>query len=464
MADEATLAALFGGGSTASSRIPGDLDQFQRTVSANDIFKLAANQIGGYKPDSSTWSPATKIGTTAAQAFISALLGSYAQGQEAKQLAAVNAVLPDLYSNPSGVAAPEGVDSQAFQQLRANKIYDYESRQRDEALSRQRSAQSTYDRIAAEVFTRDPELGKKFLVDQNPNLKDILQPEEQQVPLESADALRDTTGLSSGRESSAERLLRLTQEFSKVMPRAQAAVSARQQIQDQIAANKSSFDTAKSSREYGDKLLQLAQDAEIGISKAGSTGTLPGIAHAYEAVKAFAGDDTARTKVEGDQLLNALGPQLINMGKSPGAVSDYESRSLMASGPSTSNYPETNVLMKDRLKVLGKEHLDYADFIDAYKLVNDGNVSGADVKWSQYKQQNPLVIDVGGKPELNTTRKDWRQFFAEQGAGQLSGSSASMGMPQVNVDAARQEAIALASQGKSKLEIANILRSKYGGR
>lgn len=123
MADPTTaaLAAMFGGlngGATTGS----DLDQFQRTIAGNDLYKIGAAPILGAKFDTSTWSPGTTAAVTAGQAFLGALLNRYGQIQEANQMNAVSQILPQLYSNPASVAVPEGVDESAFETLRANQV------------------------------------------------------------------------------------------------------------------------------------------------------------------------------------------------------------------------------------------------------------------------------------------------------------------------------------------------------
>ena len=100
------------------------LNTFAQAIGRGDYYKQAAAPILGAQFDTSTWSPTTSFGVKAAQGFLGGLLGAYGAQQEARQIAAVNQVLPQLMADPSSVAVPEGVDLGAFEGLRAAKIQE----------------------------------------------------------------------------------------------------------------------------------------------------------------------------------------------------------------------------------------------------------------------------------------------------------------------------------------------------
>lgn len=121
MADitQALLSGIFGGGSggDAAGDIT-DITNFGNSIAANDYWKMAANPILQTQFDRSTWSPMTSLGVSAGQSFLGALLHGIGQRDEAAQLQSVASILPQLYSDPSSVMAPEGVDAEAFGKLK----------------------------------------------------------------------------------------------------------------------------------------------------------------------------------------------------------------------------------------------------------------------------------------------------------------------------------------------------------
>lgn len=124
MADptNAFLSSLFSGGG-AGRGDPG-LDAFSRTLGQNDFWKIGGSSLLTTPLNTTTWSPATALGVTAAKSFLGAFLGGYGQSQEAEQLNKVNAILPQLYADPSSITVPDGVDPEAFAGLKASAIRD----------------------------------------------------------------------------------------------------------------------------------------------------------------------------------------------------------------------------------------------------------------------------------------------------------------------------------------------------
>jgi hypothetical protein len=123
MADQATqamLAAMLGGG--GSLRGLSDIGAFQQELDNNDMFKALAVPIAQTKFDTSTWSPGTTAGVTAAQAFLSGILGELSKREQAEQMFKVAQVLPQLYEDPRAVSMPEGIDPQAFGKLKLEAV------------------------------------------------------------------------------------------------------------------------------------------------------------------------------------------------------------------------------------------------------------------------------------------------------------------------------------------------------
>lgn len=118
--DEELLAQLFSSGINGAEA--NDIGAFQNRIAANDYWKMAAAPVLGARFDNRTWSPGTTLGVSAGQAFLGAALNALGQRSEAAQLDKVASVLPQLYSNPNSVSVPEGVDPQAFGELKLSAL------------------------------------------------------------------------------------------------------------------------------------------------------------------------------------------------------------------------------------------------------------------------------------------------------------------------------------------------------
>lgn len=95
-----------------------DLSAFQQAAAQNNFLSNLGPAINGAKFDMRYWSPGSQLAGSFGQAFLGAVLGQIGRAQVADEVAKVGAVLPDLYRNPSSVAAPEGVDESTFAPLR----------------------------------------------------------------------------------------------------------------------------------------------------------------------------------------------------------------------------------------------------------------------------------------------------------------------------------------------------------
>ena len=116
MADIDALMALLGGSGSNVS----DIGTFQNQIAQNDLWKVAAAPVMQAKFNTSTWSPMQSFGVSAGQAFLGSLLNEIGNQSESRQLEKVASILPQLYSDPLSVQAPEGVDPRAFASLKLN--------------------------------------------------------------------------------------------------------------------------------------------------------------------------------------------------------------------------------------------------------------------------------------------------------------------------------------------------------
>lgn len=125
MADNSSsfLNAFYGGNTNPATQ---GIDQFQKILAANDIYKQIAAPIGAVRFNTDTWNPGTTAAVTAGQAFLAAALNTYGQESEGAQIAKVAQILPDIYKNPASAVAPEGVDAGAFGALKLSASAEQE--------------------------------------------------------------------------------------------------------------------------------------------------------------------------------------------------------------------------------------------------------------------------------------------------------------------------------------------------
>lgn len=101
---------------------PSDFSAFQNSVVQNDPYGIMGRSLTSWQPNTATWSPETTAATAFGKAFLAGMLGNYARQNAADQINSVAAVLPQLQKDPMNLAAPEGVDSDAFAALRGTAI------------------------------------------------------------------------------------------------------------------------------------------------------------------------------------------------------------------------------------------------------------------------------------------------------------------------------------------------------
>ena len=99
-----------------------DLAGFTQNVQQSNPWGMAAQGIGAWRPDMSTWSGTESGIASFAKSFLSGLLGNYARQQTADQLSKVVEIMPQLRKDPMSVVAPEGVASGAFSLLRGSAV------------------------------------------------------------------------------------------------------------------------------------------------------------------------------------------------------------------------------------------------------------------------------------------------------------------------------------------------------
>lgn len=256
------------------------------------------------------------------------------------------------------------------------------------------------------------------------------------------DPLRQS--LQTGKSSTDERYRELYQQNLEAgIPPTQAATGAKDAIRAELKANVGSVDKAAKSRAYAEELLSLADEAELGVQAAGETGPLDRLRGLKIKTQTILNDPEAERRLSGRQTLDSIKPKLVKMGRTPGAVSDYEAQMILAGGPTTEKTEITNQTLINNWRELATYNQEYADFLDTYREVN-GTISGAEKLWNEYRRTYPLFQE--GLSKKGTTvkffpeRPSWQEFFINrisEGGGDEGGSipqketrSAKSGPPQ----------------------------------
>ena len=176
-----------------------------------------------------------------------------------------------------------------------------------------------------------------------------------------------------------------------------------------ISATKKAQNLIDESRERSNKLQQISTTARVGVEGAGETGGALGRirekASQYYAVVS----PEEQQQRDAQKILDSVRPQIVNMLRSPGAVTDFETKLLIGSGPSSNNTPSENQALISGMETLAGLEADYADFVENYVTMKGTSV-GADALWRQYK--NEEVFPTGS---YNPQRMDWQSWLASQG-------------------------------------------------
>lgn len=189
----------------------------------------------------------------------------------------------------------------------------------------------------------------------------------------------------------------------------QAADYAEKNLKVDTKATEAAQKRIDAARERANKLEQVASTARAGLEGAGMTGgALGGIREM--ASQAYAVVSPAEQEQRDYQkMLDSVRPQVVQMLRSPGAVSDFETKLLMGAGPSSVNTPTENARLVQGMETISQLEADYADFVESY-VGQKGTSVGADALWRQYKSEQ--VFPAG---TYNPQRVDWASWLAERG-------------------------------------------------
>jgi hypothetical protein len=196
----------------------------------------------------------------------------------------------------------------------------------------------------------------------------------------------------------------------------QASEYAEKNLKPDTTATKEAQKKIEASRSRGVNLEEIAATARAGMEGAGMTGGLLGAPRELASKALAVVSPSEQQQRDYQTILDSVRPRMVQMLRSPGAVSDFETKLLMGAGPSSSNTPTENARLIAGMETIGKIEQDYADFLESY-VQSKGSSVGADAAWRQYKSEQVFPAGV-----YNPQRQDWQSWMAEQGG--MAGASA----------------------------------------
>lgn len=418
------FAQLFGGGDSLSGS-DRDLSAFNRVLANNDYWSMAARPILGAQFNTAGWSPGTTLGVSLGQAFLGGLLENYGQYQRGQQLAKVAPVLDQLYRDPTSVAVPEGVDPEAFGQLKNSAIRENTSRARkvDDLVT------STKYGIFKDLFARSPKLAAQAFPEIADQLDAAIETSPLSVTNESVSVPQSTTGGPNLGVKTLEQISRdiYRTKINEGVPPTQAEVSARDTV-DSLRKQAKAFlgDKIVEDSKMADDIEDLILKGKEGLAKAGVTG-FPGSSTYEFAASYLPWAEEAKTQAEGDKLLELtknLGAKA-NRIVGTGALSNMESKALFGTAMSPSNTPEQNQAILRGYEIGLERIKSRNDFFNFFIDSTGGNPQLAKTYWELYSKANPLVTqEPDGTMRLNTERTPWQTFdFQNAYKDYLSGKS-----------------------------------------
>lgn len=357
------------------------------------------------------------IGISLGSILLQSLLGYQARSQAAQDTLQLNTLANQMMSLTTPQARTEfiGTIGDTTQQARLSTLATALTAQ--EQARKVKAAEKLAEMTAGYEAQLSPEGTKVFEREQNALLNRAL-------------ALRAPTGGGAGRGGSSDQTTRtfgalppleggnaLQAKLDALIARGiqmgmtpnQAAQYAEKNIRVDRKATDAAQKVIDESRQRAGKLEQVATTARAGVEGAGMTGgALGGVREV--ASKGFAiVSPSEQEQRDYQKILDSVRPNVINMLKSPGAVSDFESNLLMGSGPSSVNTPTENKKLIEGMETIANLEADYADFVETY-ITQKGSSVGADTLWRQYKSEQ--VFPEG---KYNPYRTDWASWLAERG-------------------------------------------------
>lgn len=195
----------------------------------------------------------------------------------------------------------------------------------------------------------------------------------------------------------------------------QAAVAARNDLEGELDADKKAYARIEEQREKAREMRAMADVVDQALDSGLETGGGAELGQFVARNRAFIpfaetlGFDQER-EFSGN-LLEGVKAKVLGMGRvvGSGAVSDFESKAFLQSGPSLDKGVDANREFARRLRETADYNQDYADFVDEVRS-RGGTTPLADRLWSKYERSQPLFIKAKGQIVPNTGRVNYKQF------------------------------------------------------
>jgi len=190
----------------------------------------------------------------------------------------------------------------------------------------------------------------------------------------------------------------------------QALNYAEKNLAMDTAANKTLSKKLENARDRAANLQEIAATGRAGMEGAGMTGGLLQGPRELASKALSVVSPTEQEKRNSQALLDSVRPRVVQIMRSPGAVTDYETKLLIKAGPSSTNTPGENARILQNMEVISNLESEYADFVEAY-MQQSGSAVGADKVWNKYKEEE--VFPTG---KYNQNRMSVFDFLSDKGS------------------------------------------------
>lgn len=386
---------------------------------ADTGYGIAATTLGQMTPQliNPYGSTGQAVGISLGSVLLQSLLGYQARQQSARDTLELNTLANQMQTlaTPqertdfiSGVSDPMNQSrlstlSTALMQQETERKLKQAEKLADLTTAAEFEISPLAEQVAATKATREAEAKRKLITALAPDMT---------APMVGAEGkpILGATDMQAKRDALIARGITLG------MTPGQAAEYAEKNLRPETAATKEAQKKIETSRARGANLEEIAATARAGMEGAGMTGGLLGAPRDLASRAAAIVSTTQQEKQDFQKILDSVRPRMVQMLRSPGAVSDFETKLLMGAGPSSTNTPSENARLIAGMEAIGKIEQDYADFLENY-VQSKGSSVGADAIWRQYKSEQVFPAGV-----YNSQRQDWASWMAEQGG--MAGASA----------------------------------------
>lgn len=166
-------------------------------------------------------------------------------------------------------------------------------------------------------------------------------------------------------------------------------------IEDQTKAIQQKANTIREKNAAAQKMIATAKDAVEGAGETGGPFYVRAIreaaSQAYASLPIGAGPERERQKQAKQALLGTIEPEAVQALRSPGAVSDRETKMIVRAVPNKDFTPAQNLEIINQMSKVTALNEEYANALDEYALSGKGDQ--IEKLWSDYKKQEVFRND-----------------------------------------------------------------------